>query len=259
MVNCVCFSPCGKYLATGSADKTANIFSVESGAEVKTLSGHTSAVTSVRFSPCGKHLATGSADKTANIFNVESGGEVMTLTGHINSVNSVCFSPCGKYLATGSEDNTAKIFSVDTRAEVKTLSGHTWSVTAVSFSPCGKFLATGSGDTTAKLFSVETSAELKLVGLAGAVSLTSWSVDGRFLAVQSPSGRRVFCVATGAPAGSGADGAAFSAPAEVPNMAGSATVPRFDACADPAFTAMGCVGAAFVLGNPNLRAVLLSV
>ncbi len=148
----VAFSPDGKRLATGSDDKSAKIWDLDSGKALTTLEGHTSAVWSVAFSPDGKRLATGSLDKSAKIWDLDSGKALTTLEGHTKSVQSVAFSPDGKRLATGSADNSAKIWDLDSGKALTTLEGHTNSVTSVAFSPDGKRLATGSADNSAKIW-----------------------------------------------------------------------------------------------------------
>jgi WD40 repeat protein len=59
-VNSVAFSPDGKRLATGSYDKTAKIWDLDSAKALTTLEGHTDIVWNVAFSPDGKRFATGS-------------------------------------------------------------------------------------------------------------------------------------------------------------------------------------------------------
>jgi WD40 repeat protein len=69
----VSFSPDGKTLATGSYDNTIKLWDVETGQQIRTLTGHNSYVTSVSFSSDGKTLATGSGDDTIKLWNGEYG------------------------------------------------------------------------------------------------------------------------------------------------------------------------------------------
>ncbi len=84
-VLCVAFSPDGKYLASGSYDKTAKLWNVESQKEVNTLQGHIYAIFSVAFSPDGKYLASGSEDNTVKLWSVESLSKTIKLKDNSHS------------------------------------------------------------------------------------------------------------------------------------------------------------------------------
>ncbi|HOK23808.1 MAG TPA: WD40 repeat domain-containing protein, partial [Candidatus Hydrothermia bacterium] len=62
-VNAVCFSPDGKYIASGSesvlgsSDNTIKLWEVSTGELVRTFEGYTGGVESVCFSPDGKYIA----------------------------------------------------------------------------------------------------------------------------------------------------------------------------------------------------------
>src|ERR1700751_4166783 len=91
----VAYSPDGKFIATGSYDRTAKVWDAASGKEIVTLTGHTAAVEAVAFSPDGKTLATGSYDATVKLWDWAAAKEVATFRGHTNMIRSLALSPDG--------------------------------------------------------------------------------------------------------------------------------------------------------------------
>ncbi|HEY9007026.1 MAG TPA: caspase family protein [Ohtaekwangia sp.] len=76
----VVVSPDSNYVATGSKDKSARLWEVSTGREVRSFLGHEATVTSVQFSPGGNLLFTGSNDQTIRIWDIKTGKELYTIT-----------------------------------------------------------------------------------------------------------------------------------------------------------------------------------
>ncbi|MEG4024968.1 nSTAND1 domain-containing NTPase, partial [Microcoleus sp. S13C4] len=81
----VSFSPDGKYIATGSSDKTARLWDL-TGKLIQEFKGHQDGVSSVSFSPDGKYIATASRDKTARLWDL-TGKLIQEFKGHQDGVS----------------------------------------------------------------------------------------------------------------------------------------------------------------------------
>jgi WD40 repeat protein len=187
----VAFSPDGKYVLTGSLDKTARLWVAATGEVVRTFSGHTGAVESVAFSPDAKFVLTGSSDKTAKLWDVASGAEARTFRDPTTSVrtsvemkrsrHSVAFSPDGKTVLTGSDDGTAKLWDAATGELVRTFIGHHNIVRTAAFSPDGKYVLTGSLDGTVRLWDAATGEVVRTFSLKFWVLSAAFSADGKYI------------------------------------------------------------------------------
>ncbi|EIW60725.1 WD40 repeat-like protein [Trametes versicolor FP-101664 SS1] len=113
-------------LITGSYDRTARVWNLETGAEVHTLAGHTRAIRALQFDAA--KLITGSMDHTMRVWNWRTGQCVKTLEGHTAGV--VCLNFDSNVLASGSVDTTVKVWNFRT-GECFTLRGHCDWVNAV--------------------------------------------------------------------------------------------------------------------------------
>ena len=194
-VNCVAFSPDGRYLGAGGSDKTARVIETATGKEISRTE-FLEDVTCVSFSPDGHYLAAGSGDKTARVIEMTTGKEISRAV-FAGMVRSVSFSPDSRFLVAGSVDKTAQMIDAATGKAI--WRAHFQSgVASVSFSPDGRYFAAGIWDETARVIETVTGKEISRSNAQGIVLSVSFSPDGRLLLVTTLSStKRMFEAVTG--------------------------------------------------------------
>ncbi|KAH9001753.1 WD40 repeat-like protein [Lactarius akahatsu] len=113
-------------LITGSYDRTARVWNLETGMEIRCLRGHTRVLRALQFDEV--KLITGSMDHTLRVWNWRTGECIRTLESHTEGV--VCLNFDSTVLASGSVDTTVKVWNFRT-GECFTLRGHRDWVNAV--------------------------------------------------------------------------------------------------------------------------------
>lgn len=180
----IVFSANGDTLASGSADKTIQLWNPITGQPQRALYGHTDAIHSLAFSPNEDILVSGSADKTIRLWTVENGTLSRIFTGHSRSVRGVAIHPHGEIIASGSDDTTVKLWYLKTGKLMQTLR-HSEGIWSLAFSPDGEILASGSLSGTVRLWSLETGKVLQVLSGCHPVA---FSHDGKRLVTGGKKG-----------------------------------------------------------------------
>lgn len=153
-IRSVCFSPNGKFLATGAEDKIIRVWDIATKRILHQFSGHEQDIYSLDFASDGRHIASGSGDRTIRLWDIQENQCILTLQIE-DGVTTVAISPDNRFVAAGSLDKSVRIWDTQTGVLVERTEGeqgHKDSVYSVAFSPDGRHLVSGSLDKTIKMW-----------------------------------------------------------------------------------------------------------
>ncbi len=135
-------------IATGSWDKTIQIWSMSTGLTIRIINA-VSSVYSLKMLSNGYHLAAG-IFLNINIYNAQNGSLIAILNGHSSSVNDLVLIG-SDLMASSSGDQTIGIWNLTTNKNKFFLTGHTdwvYALKLVYFD----IIASGSWDNTIKIW-----------------------------------------------------------------------------------------------------------
>jgi HEAT repeats/WD domain, G-beta repeat len=187
-VRSVAWSPDGTRIASGSDDKTVQLWDAANGGHSLTISGHPAKVLAVAWSPDGRRIASGNNDGTIQVWDASTGRNVFTYGVHGEfKVTAATCSPNGKYVAFGIDNKTVQVWDASSGEHVYTYQGHSNAslglIDAVAWSPDGRRIASGSLDKTVQVWdAVNGDHRFIYRGHTDAVTTVAWSPDGRRIA-----------------------------------------------------------------------------
>jgi WD40 repeat protein len=120
-VTSLCWSKDGKYIFSGSADRTIRKWQSIDGKELVVIRGHTNFVRSLCLSPDGSHLISASHDYSVRIWDLETNQQVGDPLWHDDEVDVVAMSSDGQYFASAIPGLVPKIYVWSLEAALKRL------------------------------------------------------------------------------------------------------------------------------------------
>lgn len=161
----------GPAIATGSADRTAKLWSSK-GKALVVLGSHSDRLSKIAFHPSGRLLATACFDQKWRLWDLErtsivaaekgkpfSRGRILyEQEGHGLPLYSIGFQCDGSLLASGGSDSVGRVWDLRTGRSIMTLEGHVRAITALDFSPDGYHIVTGSLDNSCQVWDLRVAA-----------------------------------------------------------------------------------------------------
>ncbi|RXW19696.1 hypothetical protein EST38_g6171 [Candolleomyces aberdarensis] len=149
-VRSVCFSPCGKWLATGGEDRVVRIWDIAKQDSKRTLDGHQQEINSVKFSEDGRLLVSGSSDGTARVWDV---GAVLLPKRSLFSFNRKKKSKAEPMVlavfGSGADDDTKEMHAagvINSPGHHEQDRGQSKAITSIAISSDGQYVAAGCLD-----------------------------------------------------------------------------------------------------------------
>ncbi|MFC2116034.1 caspase family protein [Bacteroidota bacterium] len=149
-------SPDNKTLLTGSSDRTAFLFDLRTGKQIRKFKSDRTSCTScsidAHFSPSGEEIVAGNMDSVF-IWKTASAQVVRTMKGRKGRWGEAYFSSDGKYIIS-TLFGDCYIWNASTGEQAAVLEGHLRDIADIGIHPSKNLVITGSEDRTAKIWGI---------------------------------------------------------------------------------------------------------
>lgn len=145
-VDRMAIAPNNRTLVTAGSDHILRLWSLTTGAMLKTLSGHSATITALNMSQNSKLLVSGSEDGTVYLWDTDTGRLLKAFEGHRQPVTAVAISPDGSTIVSACKEGRIRRWDVQTGIRMQSLKLPHGGVTALAYGATPDRLISASND-----------------------------------------------------------------------------------------------------------------
>ncbi|MFN8211740.1 MAG: caspase family protein [Bacteroidales bacterium] len=197
-VTAVAYSPDGKFIATGSEDKTVKLWRRTDGKEIRTFQGNISAISSVEINRQGSLILSVTNNGTLTVWDLNTGKLVRQFKPADDRFTCASFHPDGAKIITGTRKSYISLWDIASGTKISDIKAISRDLNyqknfdyeetgSIAYSSDGKYIIAGVADYTAILFDAATGKEIRKYKNANS-ECTSCVIN----AVLSPDNRNIY-------------------------------------------------------------------
>lgn len=149
-------APNNQVLVTAGSDRVLRLWSLANGTVLKTLYGHSAAITSLAISQDGNLLVSASADGFVYLWNTNTGQPLRSFRAHHHSITTIAISPDSRTFASGCQDGSLRRWDTQTGIRMQTLKLLDGEVTNAIFGTTSDRLISASSDRQLQVWDLRT-------------------------------------------------------------------------------------------------------